>query len=339
MFPTSDQPPPTPSLADEAARLRVVIEIPIADVEVDERLREDYGDLAGLARSIKKYGQLHPIIISRRLLVAGGRRLFAMREAGYTSINAIDLNDLDEATRHEIELAENDDRLNLTPYEKSKQLLRKVKQIAEAVSGNLPDTSPELGGQPRHYAAPKADLAEALGIDDRTIRRAEHHVSAVEHYPGLGLETEPQSVAIATARQLDALPEPTRLTIVEAIKPAEDKNYAARIIFNAMNGIVPANPTPEEKKLIRQGQSILPPELIAQRELMLTRLATDKQISAISDLVDFEVEAAAEKLTESHFIRIRCARRDFNAWCDKLDAAREANRRFRLVSVAEGVTQ
>jgi DNA modification methylase len=55
--------------------------LPITDIVVGERQREDYGDLPDLANSLadERYGQLQPVIVDRqnKHLLAGGRRLAA----------------------------------------------------------------------------------------------------------------------------------------------------------------------------------------------------------------------------------------------------------------------
>jgi ParB family chromosome partitioning protein len=54
------------------------------------------GDIAALAESMKRYGQMNPIVLNNRnQLVAGGRRLEAARYLGWRTINAVII-DIDE---------------------------------------------------------------------------------------------------------------------------------------------------------------------------------------------------------------------------------------------------
>ena len=66
------------------------------------------GDIEGLAESLKTYGQISPIVISKRnVLIAGGRRLEAAKQLGWRTINAIISESPDELSRLELEVEEN----------------------------------------------------------------------------------------------------------------------------------------------------------------------------------------------------------------------------------------
>jgi len=56
------------------------------------------------------------------------------------------------------------------------------------------------------YAAPKEDVAQAVGVGKATLVRAEQHVEAGTTYPELIARDIPQRDAIAMAKVLDALP-------------------------------------------------------------------------------------------------------------------------------------
>ena len=100
----------------------VVRVISIFDIEVKDRYREDMGDMTGLVSSIKEDGLIQPIAVkelkvgeeTKYRLLAGGRRLEAMKVLGMTEIPArifpIDLGELSELS---IELEENIRRKNL----------------------------------------------------------------------------------------------------------------------------------------------------------------------------------------------------------------------------------
>ena len=63
-----------------------VLELMPTDIKVKdglERFRKDLGEVNKLAESIKKYGQLQPIVITRNYeLVCGGRRIAACLLSG-----------------------------------------------------------------------------------------------------------------------------------------------------------------------------------------------------------------------------------------------------------------
>jgi ParB family chromosome partitioning protein len=56
-------------------------------IEVGERVRQDLGDIEGLAESIGDIGLLHPITITDEgKLLAGQRRLEAARRLGWDTV-------------------------------------------------------------------------------------------------------------------------------------------------------------------------------------------------------------------------------------------------------------
>ena len=64
--------------------------IPIADIRCADRVRQEYGDIATLARSIQDIGLLQPIIVDLAFrLIAGARRLKACELLGWTEIAAL----------------------------------------------------------------------------------------------------------------------------------------------------------------------------------------------------------------------------------------------------------
>ena len=66
------------------------MQVPIADIKVKRRVRKDLGDITSLADSLKKFGQISPIVITKKnVLVAGQRRLEAAKSLGWKTINAV----------------------------------------------------------------------------------------------------------------------------------------------------------------------------------------------------------------------------------------------------------
>ena len=175
--------------------------ISINNIVVGERRREEQGDIAALAASIKRYGLIHPIVVDEHHgLIAGGRRLSACKTLGWENVEVRYFVTLTEAEKREIELEENVRRKDLTPPELSKQyvalakIAAEIEQLSAPVEVNVPRGRPvEPGSDER--------VAERLGISPNTIRNARAHVAAVEKYPELSNVS--QREALKTARVLD----------------------------------------------------------------------------------------------------------------------------------------
>jgi ParB family chromosome partitioning protein len=94
------------------------MQVPIDDIIVKKRVRKDLGDLEALAESLKKFGQISPIVINHKnVLIAGGRRLEAAKSLGWRTINAIVADLPGELARLEYEVEENLQRRELNPEE------------------------------------------------------------------------------------------------------------------------------------------------------------------------------------------------------------------------------
>ena len=103
--------------------------IPIADIIVSKRIRKDPGDIESLAESLKHYGQISPIVISKKnVLIAGGRRLEAAKLLGWRTINAIISESSNELERLEIEVEENIQRRDFS-MEEVAEATRKIYRL------------------------------------------------------------------------------------------------------------------------------------------------------------------------------------------------------------------
>jgi ParB family chromosome partitioning protein len=92
-----------------------MVQVEIKSIRIKRRIRKDLGDIEGLAESLSRFGQLHPIVITRkRILVSGRRRLEAARMLGWTTIDAITIASRDSVQLLELELDENVQRSQLT---------------------------------------------------------------------------------------------------------------------------------------------------------------------------------------------------------------------------------
>lgn len=190
----------------------LVKSIPIADIKVENRRREEFGDIEGLAESIRKYGLFNPVTVDdKNNLIAGERRLRACRLLEWSEIPVRLYRDLTDDERQEMELEENFWRKDLTPYERSKNLVKLVEVAATVAAAGF---SPNAGKNPKGGRPQKANseskIAERIGVPQQTINVAKQHVSAVNKYPELSAPGIPQKDAITIAKTLDAMPEQER---------------------------------------------------------------------------------------------------------------------------------
>ena len=103
--------------------------VPIEDIKVKKRLRKEMGDISALADSLKRFGQINPVVITKRnVLVAGERRLEAARSLGWRTINAVVADISDELTMVEYELEENAQRLDFSK-EEAEEAARKIHRL------------------------------------------------------------------------------------------------------------------------------------------------------------------------------------------------------------------
>ena len=99
--------------------------MPIKDIVVKKRIRREMGDIEALAQSLKRYGQISPIVISKKnVLITGGRRLEAAKCLGWQTINAVISESSGELARLELEVEENIQRRDFSMDEVSEATKR-----------------------------------------------------------------------------------------------------------------------------------------------------------------------------------------------------------------------
>ncbi len=186
-----------------------VVTLPISAITVSSRFRQDMGDIAALAASIKELGLLQPIGIDRdHNLIFGERRLRAHQHLGLDNIQAriIEVPSLLQAEHDENEL-----RKSFTPSERVaiaraiedelKAMERRGRPKAETGQGELieseiPAYLPELRGrETRDIAAERAWFESTT-----TYRQAKTVVK--EAVPELVAAMDRGEIAISTAAKL-----------------------------------------------------------------------------------------------------------------------------------------
>jgi ParB family transcriptional regulator, chromosome partitioning protein len=144
-------------------------------VVINDRIRKEMGDLDALAASIREFGLIQPIVLTRELhLVAGGRRLTAIRTRinpdfslrhGIEFVYRDEFDAVDKPVRLQaVELEENLRRKDFTWQEQIEgkaRLLRLMQQIYGNIKMGPPSAQERTTGIPSGFGVNK--LAAMLG--------------------------------------------------------------------------------------------------------------------------------------------------------------------------------
>ncbi len=112
--------------------------LPINEIKVVNRIREDLGDIERLKDSILRHGLLQPVVITQdKTLIAGERRLRAHQLGNLERIDVVYFKDLSDDERHELELEENIRRKEMTWQEEALGMLTifRIKKRKGALEG------------------------------------------------------------------------------------------------------------------------------------------------------------------------------------------------------------
>lgn len=253
------------------------IDVPIDQIDFGERRRQDLGDISGLAKGIQRVGLLEPIIVDRNgkndryRLVAGERRLQAVRLLKRKTIAAQLLEHLSDAELRDIELEENENRKALTERERtrsfasSKKIVENAKRAQEVI-GRTPKTPHPKGGRPTKGTASQEEIAQALATSPRDLVRAEQHVETAERFPFMQGGDWRQSDVLRVRERLEELPEQERHDAAGVLECAKllDPALAVELVEN-----IAAKKPAERQEVYRLSQSADPRD----RSLALTKAA------------------------------------------------------------------
>lgn len=169
--------------------------LPIDQIKVGERHRKDLGDIAGLAKTIGDRGLLHPLVLNtRHELIAGERRLAALRLLGWTKAPVHIVGSLDAAREALLaERDENAERKAFTPLEavalgKSLEELEKPKANKRQKEGPKPSGNLPEGNGDTHKGQTRDKVAAAVGLGGSTYERAKFVADKAEENPKLYAE-------------------------------------------------------------------------------------------------------------------------------------------------------
>lgn len=91
----------------------------IEDIKVNDRIRKDFGNIQELADDIKENGLINPPVVTEGLeLIAGERRLRAMKTLGYNQIEVRPMSVKDAEHALNLEISENETRKDFSKAER-----------------------------------------------------------------------------------------------------------------------------------------------------------------------------------------------------------------------------
>jgi ParB family chromosome partitioning protein len=290
------------------------------DVIVSDRLRTDLGELDGLTASIAINGLLQPLVVCHdNTLIAGRRRLEALRRLGVAEIDVRDVGDLGEVDRLRAELASDSESKPLAAIEHSRGITRLADAI-EAEDGNFAPSAAGNSGPGRPPAT--RIIAERLGISERTLQRCRQHVAAVEKRPALAAlsqagaidealrldrqaESEAEFQARADKRQREALAK-----YPELAQPAQQPTRAN--VVNAASALdsLPAQPRERVRQMV--GSGALPVARVPDQVRAITPISTAKRLPKYPTKTD--AEAMATLVIQEHQRKLNERQTELAKW-------------------------
>lgn len=147
--------------------------VPVGAIAVGERDREDMGDIKALAASIRAVGLLHPVVVTEAMtLIAGGRRLEAVRELGWTElpVTVVNLATVGDVLRAEAD--ENVERKPLAPTEALAAAERRARVLTEDAKRRQREHGGTAPGRPQNTSAKFAEVSSARDATPERDARA-----------------------------------------------------------------------------------------------------------------------------------------------------------------------
>jgi len=204
--------------------------IPTTSIEIDDRARQDLGDLESLESSLKESGLIQPLAVkelddNKFQLLAGERRYTVLVMNGVSEIPVrIYPQDISEIEMKVIEKAENFYRKDMEYWEYDKLVLE-IHEMQQAIHGIA-----HRGGAAGTGHKLK-DTAEMFGVTDASISTAIKRAEAREAIPELFEHCKSQSDANKVLKKIDETI--VKQTIVEKLEREKSGNSDLTKLANA----------------------------------------------------------------------------------------------------------
>lgn len=181
------------------------MEVEVSKIDASSRKRSDLQDINAMAESLARYGLMQRLVVTNKpdgtyLLVAGGRRLAAAKQLGWSTISAELRENVTPAELRELELEENLQRANMRWYEEAACLLEifelKTKEYA-------------LRGEKFGYQESSVVLKRSVGSIHNAVLVAQEYCKSPDMFAGC--ESIQDALKVLQKRKLDqALAEQAR---------------------------------------------------------------------------------------------------------------------------------
>lgn len=215
--------------------------IGIDDIKVAERIRKDFGDIEELAKDIKENGLINPIVISQgNTLIAGERRLKALKSLGYIEAEVRVMNVDDYEQMLNLEISENETRkdfskLERIEYARRLERIERVKARDRKLEGRDLSQNSD-GGRTDEKVAKKLQIGSrdtyrkekyiADNADEKTLKEWDSgDISTHKAYTRIKeLEEENQGLKKANeelSRIAEKAPEVIEKEVIREVKPSD----------------------------------------------------------------------------------------------------------------------
>lgn len=189
-----------------------LLSLPLSDIDLGRRLRQDYGDIESLKKTITSYGIIEPLVCIHKgmvrgsvdlsdeldpekpfLLIAGGRRYTAVTQLNLTEVPVrLYTEPMESDEFREIELIENTERKDLT-YDERAQNTLEYHRLRERRLGK--------GRMGTEGGATVKSTAEALKQNVQTVKEDIKIAKAIEKEPELKDKAKNRSEVLRILRQ------------------------------------------------------------------------------------------------------------------------------------------
>lgn len=261
--------------------------VPIDSIKVGARVRQNLGSITDLAVSIDEVGLLHPIVVTEdNSLIAGARRLAAVRSIGWTEVPVTVVESLDALSRAlQAERDENTCRLDFSPVEAAEmrsRIVAALKPKAEANRKSNLKAGPtrQLGASGPKVGETRKVAAQATGRSSSTLDKVDAVKRALESpYPQVRSEAKIALKKMERTGKVDAAFRDVQKAEIASI---DDGSIAAAKYVAALS----------------------------------------KEMARIS-LTKFDPERVASLINEDHWDALERMREFLNAWFDNVLSRRE----------------